>query len=177
MTDIKELLQIILKEAGYRTWLVSNVSAVCFEDQAVMGFACVFDDATSLLARWRNVETGFLVQYAPHLREAGDKAWNFYSIFLCSSPASESELREIQWIAEDLERTRKIAACNLVGREDLVAVLLPILPLQHQPLLSIEDLTERLKKRIATISPAATEAALDTRFRAAEVVPLLTAPK
>ncbi|MDO8431315.1 MAG: hypothetical protein Q7S58_02775 [Candidatus Binatus sp.] len=177
MTDIKEMVQSILQEAGYQTWLVSSVSAVCFEDQVVMGFACVFDDVATLLARWRNVETALLTQYAPHLREAGDKAWNFYSIFLCSSAPSDSERREVQWIAENLERTRKIAACDLPGREDLVTALLPILPLQQQPMLRMEDLTERLRKRIATIAPAATEAALDDRFKPAEVVPLLTASK
>jgi hypothetical protein len=176
MTEIKETLRSILQEAGCRTWLVpGRTDSVGFEDEALMGFACVFDDVKSLLARWRTVETALLTQYAPHLREAGDKAWNFYSIFLCSSPANESELREVHWIGEDLERTRKIAACDLVGREDLVAALLPVLPLQHQPLLSTEDLTERLRKRIATIAPAATEAALDDRFKPAEVVPLLTA--
>jgi hypothetical protein len=178
MTEIRETLLSILQEAGFRTWLVpTRTDSVCFEDEALMGFACVFDNVATLLAHWRTVETALLTQYAPRLREAGDKAWNFYSIFLCSLHANENELREVHWIAEDLERTRKIAACDLVGREDLVIALLPVLPLQHQPSLSSEDLTERLRKRIAIIAPAATEAALDNRFNPAEVVPLLTESK
>lgn len=181
MIDIKQTLQVILQDSGCRTWPIHTpayaLSAVCFEDEALLGFAYVFKDVAGLLTHWQTVETGLLNRYAERLREAGEKAWNVYSIFLCAASATGSQLRELHWIEENLERTRKIAACNLAGRDDLVSALLPVLPIQYQPSLNPEDLTERLRKRIATISPAATDAALDENFNPAEVVPLLTASK
>ena len=80
MTDITSSVQIILQEAGYATWLVpvEQITAVCFEDAAVMGFVCVFDEPESLLRSWRSVESVLLARHAPRFREAEDKAWNVY---------------------------------------------------------------------------------------------------
>ena len=178
MTDITSSVQIILQEAGYATWLVpvEQITAVCFEDAAVMGFVCVFDEPESLLRSWRSVESVLLARHAPRFREAEDKAWNVYSIFLCPKSASEEASREIRRIDEDLERTRKIAACGLVGHEAIVTALLPVLPIQYRPRLEEEDLTDRLKKRIASIAPAAANVALDDNVPPADVVRLLGAP-
>ena len=87
MTDLISTLQIVLQEAGYKTWLASveRLTTVCFEDEAIMGFACVFGDAKSLLDQWRTVEGALLNRYAPRLREAEDKAWNVYSVFLSAA--------------------------------------------------------------------------------------------
>jgi len=178
MTDLISTVQIILREAGYETWLapVDHLTAVCFEDDAVMGFVCIFDEPALLLERWRGVESALLTRHAPRFREAEEKAWNVYSILLCSKTASEDETREIRHIDENLERTRKIAASGLVGRENVVTALLPILPIQYRPQLEGEDLTERLKRRIAAIAPAAVDVALDEAVPTADVVRLLGAP-
>jgi hypothetical protein len=178
MTDVASSAQIILQEAAFETWLVAvdQYTAVCFEDNAVMGFVYVFDEPQALLLRWRSMETALLNRNAPRFREAEEKAWNIYSIFLCAKTASEEETREIRRIDEDLERTRKIAACGLAGHADIVAALLPILPIQHRPQLGSEDLTERLKRRIAAVAPAAVNVALDDKIPPAEVVRLLGAP-
>jgi len=177
MTDLKSQLQVVLQEAGYDTWLTSTerLDTVGFEDDSVMGFACIFDSAASMLQRWREVEMMLLTRHAADLQKGGEKTWNVYSVFLCSESADEIHSREIRWIEEDLERTRKIAACGLNDRNDLVTALLPLLPLQYQPLLNREefDLTQRLRKRITTIAPAAASAALDSSVSAAEVVRLL----
>ena len=178
MTDLISTLQIVLQDAGYQTWLASvdHITAVGFEDDAVMGFACAFDDAQSLLDHWRPVEAALLNRYAPRFREAQDKAWNVYSIFLSGAQANEDQTREVRQIEEDLERTRKLAACGLAGHDDVVLALLPVLPIQYRPRLDNEDLTERLRKRIATIAPAAAEAVLDDKIAPAEVVRMLGAP-
>jgi hypothetical protein len=149
MTDIKSTVQITLQEAGYKTWLafVDQFTAVCFEDDAIMGFVSIFDESRLLLDHWRDVESVFLARHSPRLREAEDKAWNVYSIFLCPASASDDDARQIRSIGEDLELTRKIAACDLVGQEEIVEALLPILPIQYSPRLASEDLTARLKKR------------------------------
>lgn len=178
MTDITSTVQIVLQEAGYATWLFSSedLTAIGFEDDAVMGFVGIFEDASSLLTRWRKIETNFLTRHAPRLRDAPEKAWNVYSIFLCAAAASPDQAREIRRIDEDLEQTRKLAACGLVGQEGIVAALLPLLPIQSRPRLESEDLSERLKKRIAAIAPAAIEVALDERVPPSEVVRLLGTP-
>jgi hypothetical protein len=179
MTDLKSSLQVVLQDAGYQTWLVSldDLEAIGFEDDGAMGFAYVFEDVATMLTRWRELETRLLTRHAPSLQKAGEKTWNIYSVFLCTELATPDQLREIRWIEEDLERTRKIAGCGLTSTSDVVTALLPLLPLQYQPLLDSEDfdLTQRLLKRIANIAPAATDAALDKEILPSEVVRLLGA--
>lgn len=179
MTEITSPLQIVLQEAGYATWVVSvgGIETVCFEDDAVMGFACIFEDAATLLAHWREVETMWLTRHAPSLHKAGEKTWNIYSVFLCASGADAEQMRELRAIEEDLDRTRKIASCALNSRSALTAAVLSLLPLQSQPILDREefDLTQRLRKRIATIAPAVADAALDSGISPSEVVRLLGA--
>lgn len=179
MTDLKSPVQALLQEAGYQTWLApaEGFAAIAFEDDAVMGFVFIFDDVQTLLRLWRDAETMLLTKHALSLQKAGEKTWNIYSVFLSSGRANDVELRAVRWIEEDLERTRKIAACGLIGRDDVAKALLPLLPLQYQPLMDAEnlDLTERLRKRIASIAPNAMSAALDEKVSPAEVVRLLGA--
>lgn len=177
MTDLRSPVQIVLQDAGYETWLSSihGEPVIVFEDAAVMGFACIFDDVSLLLQRWRDMETGLLMTHASALQRGGDKTWNVYSVFLCSAAPDQDKAREIRWIEEDLERTRKIAACGLTNREQIVAALLPLLPIQYQPVLDSEefDVNQRLKKRISDLAPGAASAALDSSVPASEVVRML----
>jgi hypothetical protein len=175
MIDILSMMQILLQEASFTAHLttIDRSSVVHFEDDTLMGFGCVFDDPEALLREWKNVEKSFLVRYAPGLRAAGDKAWNVYCVFLCGSTGDPVQDRQVRWIEEDLNRTRKIGACGIVNRDDVIRALLPILPLQYQAVLRTEDVTERLKRRILSIAPRAAEIALDENVSVAEVVPLL----
>ena len=177
MTDITAIVQIVLEEAGYSVWLVSvdQQTSVCFEDEAVMGFACIFANAEELLSRWHSLKSTLLNRHAARFRAAQDKAWNVYAVFLCGQESSEDQAREIRAIDENLERTRKIAACGLSGKEDVVTALLPILPIQYRPLLETEDLTERLRKRIAAIAPSVADVALNEDVAARDVAALLGA--
>jgi hypothetical protein len=178
MIDILSTMQVVLQEANFTTYLASlNRSPVVhFEDDTLMGFGCVFDEPDDLLRRWKTSETSLLTRYAPTLQLAGDKAWNVYSVFLCRPAADPLQNRQVRWIEEDLERTRKIAACSISTREDLMRALLPILPLQYQPVLRVEDVTERLKRRILNIAPKAANVALDESIPVAEIVRLLGGP-
>ncbi len=117
-----------------------------------------------------------LTRFAAGFRTAGEKAWNVYCVFLCGSAADSVQNRQVRWIEENLERTRKIAACGLASREDLLRALLPVLPLQYQPVLRAEDVTERLQTRIRTIVPRASHVVLDQAVSPAEVVRLLGGP-
>jgi hypothetical protein len=179
MTELQSHIQIILQDAGYETWMASidGMDAIGFEEELVMGFASSFQSVQQLLDRWRQVEMEFLSAYASSLQRAGEKTWNVYSVFLCTEKGTDTQQREVRWIEEELERTRKIAASGLTTREDIRAALLPILPLQHQPLLDTEDfdVTQRLRRRIESIALPAASAALDPKVSAAEVVRLLGA--
>jgi hypothetical protein len=176
--DLISTLQIVLREADFTTRLVSveRYPIVAFEDGTLMGFGCVFENPDDLLANWKVREMSLLSFYAPSIRLAGEKAWNVYCLFLCSVAAEPDQNRRVQWIDEDQDRTRKIAACGLESREDLVRALLPILPLQHQPVLQIEDFTERVRMRIRNIAPKAADIVLDKSTSPAEVVRLLGEP-
>ncbi|SRR6266540_2561025 len=178
MTDLTSTLQVILQDSGYRTSSVAidDLLAVCFEDDAVLGFVCVFDDVSALLGRWQGMEKALLTKYAPHLQAAGDKAWNVYCAFLSAAEASPVEKHELDWIEENQERTRKIAAAGIAGKEELLGALLPVLPLQYRAVVATEDLTERLQKRIATIAPNAAPTALDEKVSPVEVARILGAP-
>ncbi|MDO8354959.1 MAG: hypothetical protein Q7U76_01025 [Nitrospirota bacterium] len=175
MIDVLSTLQVVLREAGFTTRLTSieRSSIVCFEDDALLGFGCIFEDPSSLLERWKSMEIAFLKRYAPSVRAAGEKAWNVYCLFLCGVAADPTQSRQVRWVEEDLERTRKIAACGLVSRDELLRALLPILPLQYQPALRAEDVTERLQMRIRTIAPIAPHVVLDQFVSPTEVVRLL----
>ena len=173
MTDLKPMLQALLQDAGYQTWFVAidRYEVIAFEDEAAMGFACIFERGEMLLKEWQDLETKFLMTFAPALKRAGEKTWNVYSVLLCAENP-EDEARAIRWIEENLERTRKITGIVPNGRSDLITALLPLLPIQYQPRLDSEDfdLTQRLRRRIAGIAPAAEHAALDNGVAASEVV-------
>ncbi len=178
MIDVFSTMQAVLREAGYVTRLTSieRASVLCFEDEVLIGFGRVFGDPGDLLANWKTTETSLLRSQASSIRTAGDKAWNVYCVFLCSAGADAIQNRQVRWIEEDLDRTRKIAACGLGSREDLLRALLPVLPLQYQPVLRAEDVTERLLTRIRTIAPRASHIVLDEAVPAAEVTRLLGVP-
>jgi hypothetical protein len=175
MIDLLSISQVLLREAGFGVRLssIQRSPIVCFEDNALIGFCACFDSPHQVISSWRNHEDEILARFAPSFRAAGDKAWNVYCVFLSTAPANAVETREIGWIEEDLERTRKISACGISSREDLIQVLLPVLPIQYQPVLLHENATERLKKRIRDIAPSTEQVALDPAISATEVVRLL----
>jgi len=179
MTELRSRVQVVLQDAGYHTWLssVNLETVIVFEDDSVMGFVCIFDDAASMLARWRDMETALLGAHASALRRGREKTWNVYCVFLSSAVADKAQTREIRWIEEDLERTRKLSACGLISRDHVLTALLPLLPIQYQPVLDSEefDVSQRLRKRIADIAPGATSAVLDDAVSPAEIARMLGA--
>jgi len=175
MIDILSTTQAILEEADFDVSLTSmdRSSLVCFEDDTLIGFVFVFEDPASLISGWRATEASLLSRYATSFRVAGQKAWNVYCVFLCGPTADREQSRAIRWIEEDLERTRKIAGGGLRSREDLSRTLMPILPLRYQPLLQIENATERLESRIHAIAPQAADIVLNDAVAPAHVAQLL----
>ena len=175
MIDVFSVLQVVLRDAGLSVRLLSvdRMSVVSFEDEAIIGFACVFDNPNKLLENWKSVEMAVLRRYAPNLRVAGEKAWNVYCVFLSGGAADPIQDRQVRRVDEDLQRTRKIAACGIANREDLIRAILPILPLQFKPMLVPENVTRRLRGRLESIVPNAADFVLDESTPPTEVVPLL----
>ena len=175
MTDVLSTVQVAMQGASYRTWAVSGskIATVGFEDEAAMGFVCVFDSPRHMLDGWREAEGSMLARYASQFRAAGDKAWNVYCVLVTEMGASEEERREVRWIEEDLERTRKITGTGVVTREDVVKALLPLLPIVARPLLVQEDSRQRLLRRIEVIAPRVLDVALNDAVTPREVATLL----
>lgn len=171
MTDVLSMVQVVMQNAGYRTWIVVNtqIPTVGFEDEATMGFVCTFDSPRSLFERWRETEAALLARHATQFRSAGDKAWNVYTVFLTEAHASEEEKRQVRWIEEDLERTRKLTATGVQLRDDVTNAMLPLLPILSKPLLAPEDARERLLHRVDVIASQVREIVLDDSVSAAEV--------
>lgn len=175
MIDLLSNARGLLQEAGYSVRFVSfgSDTVACFEDGSIIGFCRTVEDPDELIQKWKTLEKELLIRFSQDIRQAGDKAWNVYCVFLCPSSANKDQKRAVSWIEEDLNRTRKLAECDIASREDLVHVLLPILLLQAQPMLEYTDLTERLRHRIANITPQAANVALDPTISVSEVVRLL----
>lgn len=174
MIDLKSRLQMTLQTAGYSTWLTvaEDFEVVGFEDPVIMGFACLFEDAKTLVSKWRSVETVLLAKHAHLLQRAGDKSWNLYLVLLCGAATTEFETAEVRWIEEDLERTRKLAACNISDEDRLITALLPLLPIQSQAILERDelDVTKRLMRRIESIAPRVARVALDPDVSPSDVL-------
>jgi hypothetical protein len=150
--DIGMQAEVVLRQAGYETWpwLSGPTPAVCFENEAVVGFLHAFDTGEALLAGWRGAQDAALARYAPALRIAGDKAWNVYSVFLTSGASPELK-REIEMIEEDFSMTRKIAHAGIQSAADLTRALLPLLPLISQPTIMDADYDARLRDRLKDV--------------------------
>ena len=175
MTDLLSTVQLVLKDGGYQCWLipVDRRAGVAFEDDTLMGFGYIFDDPQALIERWQVQESAALNRFASRFREANEKTWNLYSVFLCATAADEEQARNLRQIEENLERTRKVAACGVGTIEEVVTALLPLMPLQYRPTLERENYADRLRRRIADFAPDAADAALDEDVPVAEVVALL----
>jgi hypothetical protein len=175
MTTLASHVQTILQDAGFSSWSASFREAEVyeFEDEALIGFVGLFLDPQALLSCWHSLETAFINKHAARLRTAGEKAWNVYSVFLSASAGTPEHERQVRWIEENLERSRKITACSIQTRDDVLTALLPLLPIVAKPILENEDPTSRLRRRIAAIAPGIEATALDTNVAATDIARLL----
>lgn len=175
MTDTKSIVKAVLEDAGYSARYVEfdKRTGVNFEDETLMGFVIEFDSTQALIDDWPRVEKGLLTKYSQNLREAGDKAWNVYLVCFTSSATTGGQERLVRWIEENLERTRKLAACAVETRADIERLLLPLLPIQFRPSIELLDVTKRLQARINAIAPSVDDIALESQVAAADVASAL----
>lgn len=157
--DIGTQTEIILREAGFETWPWTGgvVPVTCFENTAVAGFVHLFSSAQDLFARWEQAQYATLNRHSVALRSAGAKAWNIYSVFLAEDGAPDIG-RKIERIEEDFSMARKIARGDIRSANDLRTALLPLLPIQAQPVLGESHYSERLRSRLKELPPSVVEA-------------------
>jgi hypothetical protein len=157
--DILTQAEIVLRDAQYETWVWEGgvVPAVCFENQAIMGFLHVFSSAEELLATWEKAQEISLSRHRAALRSSGNKAWNIYSVFI-SHEFSQNISRRIERIEEDFALSRKIARIGIQTASDLSRAILPLLPIKAQPKLENADYEQRLRTRLKDIPDKAVDA-------------------
>lgn len=169
---------MVLQDAKFstRNEEVQQRKILCFEDDAIIGFACSFATGAELLTHWKEAELSALRHFGPSLKNAQDKAWNVYTVLFCALVANTEERRQIQWLEEDMELTRKIIGCRISTQDELIQTILPILPLQQQPLLQSEDVTSRLRIRIESIAPNAADLVMNDAVPPNDVIRFLAGP-
>ena len=175
MIDILSATHTVLREQQFATRIIAlgKESALLFEDESLLGFVYVFDATETMIESWAQVERAFLQIYSPRFRDAGDKAWNVYSIFMSAEDGAEPVRRRVRWIEEDLRLTRKLTGCGINTRQDLINVLLPLLALQQKPFLQSDDFGKRLKRRLQSFAPTVVETLTDERIETREIARIL----
>jgi len=150
-TTLLDLARQVLRSAGY---LVASTEdrhrSFQFEDEAVLGSLHTFDDITALLETWEAEQDSFLKRSAKALRAEPTKAWNVYTVLLCSQACPDELRSKLDEIEENFRGTRKIARAKLQTLEDVRSALLPLLPLQSVAVLKLEDPIKRLRGRLGS---------------------------
>ena len=161
LMDILHQVEIVLRDAGYTTQRARQGTrfVICFENAMLIGFTHVFESSAKLLTQWEAVQRAVLKQYNVALRNAGDKAWNVYSIFL-TDDAESSRQRAIERLEENFALTRKIARGGIRTNKDIEHVLLPLTSIQARPSLGVTDFEDRLRVRLKEASSDAVTAFL-----------------
>ena len=153
--DITKEIEIVLRDANYATWQWTDgpVPVVCFENDEVIGFVHVFGLVSELLSDWEKSQDATLSRFRPALKNAGEKAWNVYSIFLAEDKHDESLQLRLDHIEENFRLTRKIARDGIGTKEGVISALLPLLPVRYRPQIDESNFHSRLLDRLSDISP------------------------
>ena len=149
--DLIKETEIVLRDAGYETWPWESgpVPVVCFENDASLGFVHFFDHANAIQEEWEIVHRTTLARFKLALRNAGEKAWSVYAIFL--TEGSDDELSSLDRIEENFSQTRKIVRAGIRSREQLTNALLPLLPIRNSPRIDVSNFEARLDAALQKI--------------------------
>ena len=152
--EILDEIEIELRNAHYATWKPSGKDdqVIGFENDGIFGFVFNFDSVEDLLNEWNERQNGVLKSYKSQLKNAGDKAWNAYSVFVTKECAESNDKIRLIQIEENFQLTRKIARDDVLTRESIIAALLPLLPIQNRPHLQEHNYLEQLRFKLSEIS-------------------------
>ncbi len=154
----------VLDSAGYFHFEVGDpmISCVGFENDLNLGFVHCFQTTEELLNKWSSQNDEVLSRFQFQLRTAGEKSWNVYSVFLSTGPSTEQQDNLMARVEEDLSGTRKIMRTILPDIEGVRTGLLPLLGIQHPPILGPVDMVEEISNRTRGLPTKAVQAFLDS---------------
>lgn len=149
MSQLLRDAEAVLKDAGYRVG-PANAGPDCvhFEDDSVLGALFVFESVDDLLESWERTQDSFLRENGAALSNAPTKAWNCYTVFLSELDAKNVDRSRLNAIEEDFRGSRKVVGAGVSTRDDVEAVLAPLLPLRHLLVTTRLDPVELLRERL-----------------------------
>lgn len=153
MTGTKAAVRQHLVDQGYSIGELHarDCEVVIFENATVFGFIFFYSDSAALLANWRSDSEQVLREAQFSLRQAGEKAWNTYTVFLADNQSSPHDGINLQAIEENLVGTRKIARTGVKRIRELRLALLPLLSIQHAPRLEPIDMESEIRLRTSEL--------------------------
>lgn len=145
----------VLEASGFATVSAApDTNSLVFEDISVLGQVHALESAADILANWQLLQDTFLTDSAERLSRDASKAWNVYTVLLTSDSAPADTEAKLFSIEDDFRGTRKIARCGVLSKQDVIAALAPVLPLQNLLSVGVIDAKQRLAERLRTINPA-----------------------
>ena len=153
MNETEAAARQLLVNSGYSVGElhVGDRNVVIFENATVLGFALLYKDSLELLENWRVHSDLVLRETQFSLRQAGEKAWNTYTVFLSEDRANPHDRAKLQGIEEDLVGTRKIARAGVKDAEELRLALLPLMGIQNAPRLEPIDMVKEIRLRTSEL--------------------------
>ena len=124
---------------------------VIFENATVLGFVFFYSDSSALFENWRTDSERILREAQFSLRQAGEKAWNTYTVFLADNRTNPDDGIKLHAIEENLIGTRKIARTGVKNLEELRLALLPLLGIRNAPRLEPIDMASEIRLRTSEL--------------------------
>lgn len=153
MNETEAAARQLLVNGGYSVGELhaGDCNIVIFENATVLGFVLLYRDSMELLQNWWVHSDLVLRETQFSLRQAGQKAWNTYTIFLSEDHAYPHDRIKLQGIEEDLVGTRKIARAGVKDAEELRLALLPLMGIQSAPRLEPIDMAKEIRLRTSEL--------------------------
>jgi hypothetical protein len=148
--DILDYARRVLETAKYST-LAEDKNLLIFEDHSLFGFVWVASSPSEILRKWQQRQDDFLRGRDVQLRNAREKSWNAYSVFLTEPEGTPSEMNEILAIEDDFRGTRKIVKTGIETESHVTQALFPFIAIQSLVQLAEDDAIARLRTRLASL--------------------------
>lgn len=163
MNGTMDLLQDALKSAGYDIIDIDGTACPCvgFENELYFGFAFLFETTKQLLDDWQTHSSKVLERFQFQIRNAGEKSWNIYNVFLSFDEPDSSQKALLHQVEENLVGTRKIAQCVEPSPDGIRRGLLPLLRIQNPPVLEPINMDAEIRIRVSGLPKQAVDAFLD----------------
>ncbi len=153
MKQVLELSRNKLLEAEYSVRELENfgLPVLMFENDSVLGFVLVFQNASTLISSWQEVSGRVIESVQLSLRRASDKAWNAYLVMLTPEKENYGLQVTLATIEENLIGTRKIVRSGVSKAEDIDLAMLPLVKIQNPPNLDPINIEDEIRLRTSEL--------------------------